>query len=311
MTERPFDDIQADVLALCGIPDANTQEVARIARFINMRARKAYQSAEIWPRFYKIGEERIVSEDGLLPYEQDGLDTIGTCLRVHATEPFGTCGAPEYPNLVSASGGIQIAGYSPRELSAGADMIVTGTLNPDVAGRYTVIGTVPAGEVTPEAPIYRSVSNTNYQIYPFFVLPSGYYLWRLGDLNSIDYWQPDLPDSSPDWTTPDLVNGFWVANGSATGDPTVTADVLYSAYVTYKAAFNTTYASGDEVPEEWAEYIIHGSAADWLKSEGRPEEAYPMLAEARDFLDDQLCRISINGSDTHTRVLTHSNTQAR
>lgn len=135
MTTKPYSELFGLIEALCGCTFA-AQEAVRVKYFINRRARIAYDESEFWPRFYKVGEERIVSEDGLLPLEQTGLDTIGTVLRIHASAPFKTRVAAEYGDFYEDSGGIQITGYTASEASSGADMIITGELNPDITGRY-------------------------------------------------------------------------------------------------------------------------------------------------------------------------------
>lgn len=314
MTSRPFSELKADVLALCGIPDANTQEVARIERLINMRARKAYAMSDLWPRFLVRGEERICSEEGLLPYEQDGLQTIGTVRRIHASDPFRTCGAAEYISYAAVSDGIQIAGYQPSLISEGAPYRVyidpdSGVMNPDLTGTFPKSGEITAanGQVFD---IFTSSSNSNYRIYPVAVLlPSAPtnspVTWQVGNNVSADYWVSDETSLTPPLTG-------YTAQGSAFGAPALELIDTYSCYVTYKAAFSETYDDGEEVPNEWEAYIVRGTYADWLRSEGRTEEAIPAEADARDAIEDELCKVSSQGgSDLATRVVTHSTTQAR
>lgn len=318
MTTLPFADLKADVLALCGIPDGNTQEVSRIERFMNMRARKAYAMSEIWPRWFVRGEERVCSEEGLIPYEEEGLRTIGTVRRIFATEPFATCGAAKYDNFVAASDGIQIAGYCPREVSDfRAPMLVVGTVFPGLDGTYRYTGQGSTGaDGTTTAPEYESASNENNTLtaslsFTLTAPPTFLgYRWNLRGTSGTDYWRTGI---SSDYTTPDEASGSYEAQGGASDSGvTVTKITTYSVWVTYKAAFTGDYEDGDDVPEEWADYIVRGSYADWLRSETRSEEAVIAEAEARDFIDDQLVRItSQGGSDVYTNVVTHGNTQYR
>lgn len=316
MTSRTFSDLKADVLALCGLPDENTQEGARIERFLNMRARKAYAMSENWPRFLVRGEERITSEDGLVPYAQDGLQTIGTVRRIHATDPFRTEAAGEYISYAAVSDGIQIAGYQPALISEGAPMLVEAgdggsyVLIPDVSGTYEMTDSVSTGAFGTTLPIYRNTENHNYTLTPQIVETtpdSATFAWRLVG-SATQYWDTAF---SADYTSPELPPAY-TEQGSAFGEPIVTKIATYSCYVTYKAAFSEEYEDEEDVPEEWSEYMVRGALADWLRSEARTEEAVVAEAEARDFIEDQLCKISSqNGSDVITRVVTHGNTQCR
>ena len=109
---------------------------------------------------------------------------------------------------------------------------------------------------------------------------------------------------------------FYVQNGGAT---LIDGNLdLSSAYVTYKKQLTDTYGDGSSgtvvnVPDEWFEYLAHGTYADFLRAEGQQEKAALADAEAKDKLDDELIRIS----DMHTinavanRIQTNSNMQPR
>lgn len=313
MTTRPYDDCLTLTLALCGIPDANTVEVARINAFMNGRARRAYAACRYWPRYLKV-EERVCSEDGILPYEQDGLDTIKEVLRVHATEPYQTEDALEYPNYAAMAGGVQITSYQASAYTGYANILVTGSVIPESDGEYAYIGqSSPGLDGVTTAPRYERADNTNYVIEPslFFTLGGTFqgYTWNLGWFTSGNFWQSD---NSPDYTTPDLATGNYTPQGFASGTIEVSLKPTYSVWVTYKAAFTETYSTGGEIPEEWADYIIYGSYADWLRSEGQQDKAILAEQEARPYLDDQLEVLDRqSGSHVFTRVLNHSNMQPR
>lgn len=109
---------------------------------------------------------------------------------------------------------------------------------------------------------------------------------------------------------------FYVQNGGATLlDGSLN---LSSSYVTYKKQWTDVYGDGSSgttvnVPDEWFEYLAHGTYADFLRAEGQQEKAALADAEAMDKLTDELIRIS----DMHTintvgqRVQTNSNMQTR
>jgi len=110
VTTKPYSSLLAQVEALAGASLA-TAEQARIKIFANRRARDAHRECPYWPRFLRVGEERVVSSTGLLPLAQTGLDTIDQIIRIHAEDPFKSTAANEYTEYYNDSTGIQITGY--------------------------------------------------------------------------------------------------------------------------------------------------------------------------------------------------------
>jgi len=109
---------------------------------------------------------------------------------------------------------------------------------------------------------------------------------------------------------------FYVQNGGASLiDGSLN---LSSAFVTYKKQWTDTYGDGSSgttvnVPDEWFEYLAHGTYSDFLRAEGQQEKAALADIEAKDKLDDELIRISemntINA--VANRIHTNSNRQVR
>lgn len=310
MTERPYSECLNLALALVGVPDSNASEVTRMKAFLNRRARRAYDESPFWPRYYVAGEERIVSEEGLLPYEQENLSTIKTCLRIHKTDPYKTEPALEYPTFIAESDGVQIANYDPAELSGGADMLISGELNPDITGTYRVDGEMTVDDQTFST--WRSLSNSTYRIIPFGTTSdTDGATWLIGEGLFGGFWQ-----SSEYTISPELGNGTYTEGGTATGSLEIAKVDTYSAYVTYTAAFEATYGEGEgetsDVPAEWFDYMAHGGAADFLRAEKEHEAAALMDADAWNYLIPQLESVSrMGGSHAKTRVLSHANMQAR
>ena len=307
-TTRPYADCLAQALALCGVPDSNAVEVARIGILLNRRAKQAYAESEDWPRWLVTGEERRVSEDGLLPYEQIGFRDIGTIKRIHDAAPFKRTPAGEYTDWVAQGDGVQITNFSGPAI---ASMNVSGSLSPDATGDYLNVGTEFAGEETGK-PIYRFGSLTLEQ-YPAGAIIWNNTVWQLFWFESesaVSLW-----NSFEDVATPDLVT-TWTPVVNAVGQPTVTPTDLYTAFVTYKLPLSVTYGTGDgeesDVPEEWFEFMATGGAGDFLCSDKETENGLLLKDEAQTDLDRQLAKISRqNGSKAATRVLTHGGMQAR
>jgi len=95
-----------------------------------------------------------------------------------------------------------------------------------------------------------------------------------------------------------------------------------SAFVAYKSVltFSTTagatsqsLTSSSLIPEEWFEYIAHGTYADYLRAEGQQEKAAVADAEASEILLDELMKLDEQHTQTliSNRMFTNSNMQVR
>jgi hypothetical protein len=137
-----------------------------------------------------------------------------------------------------------------------------------------------------------------------------------GSLDDIDEFI-QINRTEPFQTASSQVIEFYVTAGGATLiDGNLNLD---SAFVTYKKQFQDSYGDGSSgtqinVPEEWFEYIAHGTYADFLRAEGQQEKAALADAEAQDKLADELLKVH----DQHSvntlalqRTHTHANMQPR
>jgi hypothetical protein len=312
MNTRPYTDLLGLVEALCGATLAE-QERVRIRYFVNRRAQRAYAATELWPRFLVVGEERVVSEGGVLPYEQPALADIGTVLRIHATRPFLADPAREYGEFYASTAGIQITGYDAVESTGRQSYTIDGSSNddpliPDVSGDYTYSETDISG-----FDIYRTPSNPNLAIVglPSSGIPGDEIdRWVVADELTSQSWISEVGVNSPELAQ------TWTIVTSGSGSPVVTKNSFYSAYITYKAALTATYGSnaGDTTgfPEEWFEYAAHGAYADFLRNEGKQDKALVAEAEATEILQEQLEKVSRQGgARVATRVMNHANHQSR
>lgn len=303
MTTLPYADLLAQVEALAGASLA-IPEQARVKIFANRRARKAHRECDYWPHLLYVGEERIVSEEGLLPIEQAGLQDIDKIIRIHATDPFKSQAVYEYTEYYEANGGIQITGYQAAERTTGPDMSVTNT------------------EVIPEGTYYNGgLSNGKYEYSTIasgdVAAPYGALQWNTSNqwFFSYDFGGSGVSaTSTDDVATPDLVT-TWVDSGGL-GLFTITALTRYAAFITYLAKIPSTYGDGDgeesDVPEPWFEYMAQGAYCDWLRSDGQTEKAMAEEVIAESLLNQQLEKVSRqNGNQVITRMMSHGTKQAR
>ena len=91
-----------------------------------------------------------------------------------------------------------------------------------------------------------------------------------------------------------------------------------SAWVTYKKQFTDTFGDGTgstttAVPDEWFEYLAHGTYADFLRAEGQQEKAALADQESLDILQDELMRLDEQHTQTivSQRIMTNANMQLR
>lgn len=102
MQTRTYSSLFSLIEGLCGLKFA-ANEVYRVNALINRRAKLAYESTLYWPRFLRVAEARAAS-NSVIPYEEAGLDSIDTFLRIHRTEPYKSGSAQDFDFVVTHSG---------------------------------------------------------------------------------------------------------------------------------------------------------------------------------------------------------------
>ena len=108
MQTKTYAELFALIQALCGVVFASI-ETPRIKALINRRALRAYRATNYWPRFLKVGEQRVVTS-GVVPFTEAGKDSIDTFLRVHKQAPWVTASVQEYDIMVTANGATLVCG---------------------------------------------------------------------------------------------------------------------------------------------------------------------------------------------------------
>lgn len=144
---------------------------------------------------------------------------------------------------------------------------------------------------------------------------NGYVPWTQAGLDAVDTFviihrsAPYIADSAQNFD-------FYV---DFTGAKIVDGDLnSATAFTTYKKQTTAIYGDGTngtiaEIPDEWFEYLAHGTYSDWLRSEGQMEKSQIADAEAADKLTDELIRIDEMRSSAlvSTRIQTNANMQSR
>jgi len=144
---------------------------------------------------------------------------------------------------------------------------------------------------------------------------NGYVPWTESGLDSVDTFilihrtEPYVLESAQDFDFYVNFNGAKITDGSLNSS---------AAFVTYKKQTTDVYGDGTSgtttsIPDEWFEYLAHGTYSDWLRAEGQMEKAVVADQEAMDKLTDELIRIDEMRSTAlvSTRIQTNANMQSR
>lgn len=144
---------------------------------------------------------------------------------------------------------------------------------------------------------------------------NGYVPWTQAGLDSVDTFviihrsAPYIADSAQNFDFYVDFTGAKIVDGDLNSAP---------AYATYKKQTTSVYGDGtngttSSIPDEWFEYLAHGTYSDWLRSEGQMEKSQIADAEAMDKLTDELIRIDEMRSSAlvSTRIQTNANMQSR
>ena len=110
MQTRTYADLYDLIQALCGVTFSSIEE-SRIRALVNRRATRAYKATNYWTRFIVVGEERAVV-DGVVPYDETGLQSVDSFLRIFSAKPYATTTYGEYQFTVGQSGASVISGTS-------------------------------------------------------------------------------------------------------------------------------------------------------------------------------------------------------
>jgi len=331
MQTRTYADLFELVSALCGVTFATIEE-PRIRALMNRRAVRAFKSSNYWTRFIKIGEERRLSGDSAavtttvsgssyyintvgstdfsaigVPYNAVFYGAInGTTLTVSdmtsgliAIGDFITDGGSfdnvQITAFITGTGGVGTYTVSPNQGTVAVTIMGTFTVDTyfTATGAGTGTGTVsPALDYLPYTQTGLNTIDSFLRVFvyaPFKTMGSQEYQYTVGSDGA------------------ELISG--------TVSPS-SAFVAYKSVLTFSTAAGATsqsLTSSSLIPEEWFEYIAHGTYADYLRAEGQQEKAAVADAEASEILLDELMRLDEQHTQTliSNRMFTNSNMQVR
>lgn len=104
MQIKTYSDLYKLIVALSGVGSFTPEEKISIEQFVNRRAFEAYRTSPSWPRYAVVGEERTISSDSVVSYEEAGLSSVSDFQRIYRTRPFSSNSALEYEFYVDSIG---------------------------------------------------------------------------------------------------------------------------------------------------------------------------------------------------------------
>lgn len=339
MQTRTYGDLFKLISALCGTGQQLTvPEQDQLRHFINRRFEEAFNASPVWPRYLVSSEERA-----LALYELSGA-TSSTSTVVNAQYKFfginsgsfetGGGSAKADTNIyvntsfkVSATNSTYIYKNSSNAWVVSLISSPTGTRSSDGKISLHEAGTVQFTEadtnkndtvegVTTWTPrggtdlLSVEVKNT----IPYAeggIMTSDTGKTTIGDFNRIHRKKAFLNDSSLEYDFLVDFNGANILNIANTNDT--------SAFVSYKKQFtpftvtSAYYDSTVEVPGEFFNYIAHTAFADFIRMQGKNEQAAAEEGMGTMFLAQELEKIDLrsNNNTINKRFSTYVSRQSR
>ena len=331
MQTRTYADLFELVSALCGVTFATIEE-PRIRALMNRRAVRAFKSSNYWTRFIKIGEERRLSGDSAavtttVSGSSYYINTVGNT-------DFSAIGVPYNAVFDGAINGTTLTVSDMTSgLIAIGDFITDGGVfdNVQITAFITGTGGVGTYTVSPNQGTVAVTSMGTFTVDTYFtatgagtgtgtVSPALDYLpYTQTGLNTIDsflrvfVYAPFKTMGSQEYQYTVGSDGAELISGTVSPS---SAFVAYKSVLTFSTAAGATsqsLTSSSLIPEEWFEYIAHGTYADYLRAEGQQEKAAVADAEASEILLDELMRLDEQHTQTliSNRMFTNSNMQVR
>lgn len=284
MTDYTFSTLLDDIEGLAGVDAFTTAEQSKVLGFVNRRARQAYQQADTWARYLKVGQARP-APSGVIPFtytNTDGNRNISTATRsgdtvtvVTTADIDGDFVTGQYVTIA----GLSYVTANPNgsyQVTVTDDATFTYDLNEDLTSMETYTG---SGTVAPAA---LSEVDTFIRVF----------------------------DVDPNATTGGSEYSFYV---DTSGCHVINAGDYIGFFTTYKRAWDGPYTSSSTtIPREFANYLAHAAYADFLRMDQQVSKAMAEEQVAKEYLLVELDRPQnqMNGQQIGT-FRTHASQQAR
>ena len=335
MQTRTYGELFKLISALCGTGQQLTvPEQDQLRQFINRRFQEAFDTSPVWPRYLVTSEERRIIGLTIENAAGTGASNVNGDYYIFGTQKSGgssiaKVGSTIYSKTTNLDdGSTVIDGTFIYEKFAGSNDwaiddngTVTrgtdGTFNVSAAGtiRYQEEDDTLGHASAPYDVVVWNALNSatgrptvlQKQSIPYTETNRN----NIGDFNRIHRKTPFINKSSIEYDFSVDIDGANILNITNTEDS--------SAYVTYKREFTPYtitsgyYDSALEVPQEFYNYIAHTAFADFLRMQGKNEQALAEEQVGNTFLAQELEKIDIrsNNNTVNKRFSTYVSRQSR
>ena len=338
MQTRTYGELFKLISALCGTGQQLTvPEQDQLRQFINRRFQEAFDSSPVWPRYFVPSEAREIISlviSGLATGSSSDESAKINGNYILLGQDRGTAGAVEGSNVYynpsigtrDADGQIGSATVIYKrastkawtiEVDASAQVFEDGAVEVDVEGGEIVAVEADTNKKDNPSKVKiwtltaTLVSGTplivNEQFIPYAQTGKN----TIGDFNRIHRKEAFLNNSAIEYEFFVDFNGANILNVANSTDK--------EAFVSYKKQFTPYtitsgyYDSTLEVPQEFFSYIAHTSFADFLRMQGKSQEAIAEEGVGTAFLAQELEKIDLrsNNNTVNKRFTTYVSRQSR
>ena len=333
MQTRTYGELFKLISALCGTgQQLAVPEQDQLRQFINRRFQEAFNSSPVWPRYLVTSEERRIIALTIENAAGTGASNINGDYYLLGTQKSGgssvaKVGSNIYSKTTSTDDGSTIDGTAIYEkFASGNQWIIDdaaaiarssdGSFNLQAAGtkRYEEDTTIDHTSAPYEVTVWGTSNSASgrptvlqKQAIPYTETNRN----NIGEFNKIHRKTPFINNSSIEYDFSVDIDGANILNIRNTEDS--------SAYVTYKREFTPYtitsgyYDSALEVPQEFYNYIAHTAFADFLRMQGKSEQALAEEQVGAFLLAQELEKIDIrnNNNTVNKRFSTYVNRQSR
>lgn len=104
MQNKTYSQLVSLIKSLAGVNSFTPEENGYILNFANRRLDEIYESSLMWPRYLRVGEERAISNNNIVPYTQAGSPTIRDFISISKEKPLVLKSVLNYDFYVNANG---------------------------------------------------------------------------------------------------------------------------------------------------------------------------------------------------------------
>lgn len=104
MQNKTYSQLVSLIKSLAGVNSFTPEENGYILNFANRRLDEIYESSLMWPRYLRVGEERAISGNNIVPYSQADSPTIRDFISISKEKPLVNKSVLNYDFYVNANG---------------------------------------------------------------------------------------------------------------------------------------------------------------------------------------------------------------